>query len=145
MKAVLWIVQQIGAVGVVFGLTLAYYEGVPGLRDIPGSTHLPIIREFIVGRVRMERAKAAEAATEGMVSRFEKQRLQARAEELQRQIDIISRRAEEARAQALSAENETEQSRKRLERKVEGDNDPNISRWRQLDLDRMREFRANPR
>lgn len=42
-------------VGIFIGM-LAFYEGVPVLRDIPYADRIPVVRELIVGRVGTERA-----------------------------------------------------------------------------------------
>lgn len=50
------IVRQIGFAGCALLLLLGHYEGVPGLRDIPYVTSIPVLREFIAGRVQTLRS-----------------------------------------------------------------------------------------
>jgi hypothetical protein len=52
---------------------LAFYEGVPVLRDIPYADRIPVVRELIVGRVGTERAKAADLPI-GICRTFRKDR-----------------------------------------------------------------------
>jgi hypothetical protein len=62
MTIVAAIVRTIGLPICAILVLLAYYEGVPVLRDIPYADRIPVVRELITGRVATEAAKAAEAA-----------------------------------------------------------------------------------
>ncbi|NEI97321.1 hypothetical protein [Rhizobium ruizarguesonis] len=136
-KFALWFVQQIGVVGVVFALTLAYYEGVPSLRDIPFAGKIPVVREFIVGRVELERAKAADAAREGYVTRSELAAAKAEAERYRLQAAQNAVFAAEAREQAATASSRLNQKLSEQEKANDEDTDTAVSRWRQYDLDRL--------
>ncbi|TCN17297.1 hypothetical protein [Sinorhizobium americanum] len=71
VAVILWIVRQIGITGCALLFILAFYEGVPGIRDVPFVDRVPFVREFIVGRVKLGAGKAAAAATEVLVARSE--------------------------------------------------------------------------
>lgn len=62
MTAVIFAMRQIGLTGCVILALLAYYEGVPGLRDIPYLDRLPVARDLLAGRVAKQAAIAADAA-----------------------------------------------------------------------------------
>ena len=139
MTALYSIVRLIGVTGCTVLALLAYYEGIPGIRDIPGTAHIPIVREFIAGRVEKVAAERVAAATAGLVARSELIAARSRAAELERQIDINKKLAESASRQAQAARIDADRAREDLERKIANDRDPDISRWRQRDLDRLRE------
>ncbi len=142
MSFVFWFIKFFGPVAVTLVCTaagiIAYYEGLPGLRDIPGISHVPVIREFIVGRVQQERSKAAEAAVEGLVARSELIAAKAEAERYRIQSIQNVLFADEARRQATTANAKLAAELAGQERKDEEDTDPDVSRWRQYDLDRLR-------
>ncbi|APG88024.1 hypothetical protein SAMCCGM7_pC0826 (plasmid) [Sinorhizobium americanum CCGM7] len=71
VAVILWIVRQISITGCALLFILGFYEGVPGIRDVPFVDRVPFVREFIVGRVKLEAGKAAAAATEVLVARSE--------------------------------------------------------------------------
>jgi DNA-binding transcriptional regulator YdaS (Cro superfamily) len=140
LKAIAGVVKFFGPVVIVAALMLAYYEGVPGLRDIPGISYVPVVREFIVGRVQAQRALASEAAVEGYVSRTEMKAAQAVAARLQWQADENARLAAEATKQTAIARAQADRANANLEKRIAADNNnPDVSRWRQLDLDRLRD------
>ncbi len=132
------VVKFFGPVLVVAALIVAFYEGVPGLRDIPGISYVPVVRDFVVGRVQAQRAIAVEAALEGYVARTELKAAQAQAARLQKQADDNARLAAEANTQTAIARAQRDQAHADLDKRIAADEDPNISRWRQLDLDRLR-------
>lgn len=136
-KATVWIVQQIGTVGVTILLMLGYYEGIPGLRDIPFAGQLPLLREFIVGRVELERGKAAGAAREGYVARSELAAAKAEAERYRLQAVQNAIFASEARQRAEEASSRLKDKLSEQEKANASDTDPDVSRWRQHDLDRL--------
>ncbi|WP_416065431.1 hypothetical protein ACK9YZ_01395 [Rhizobium sp. ZK1] len=138
LKIVVELVKAIGAVGITIIVMLGYYEGVPGLRDIPFISHVPVIREFIVGRVQSERSKAAEAAAEGVVSRSELTAARAEADRYRKQATENAIFAAEARQQAQDASTRLAQQLAQQEKESADDTDPDVSRWRQYDLDRLR-------
>lgn len=137
LKAAIELVKAIGAVGITIIVMLGYYEGVPGLRDIPFINKVPGIREFIFGRVQSERAKAAEAAVESLVKRSELTAAQAEADKYRRQAIENSIFAAEARQEALSASKRLNDKLAEQEKASEEDTDPEASRWHQHDLDRL--------
>ncbi|MBN9033315.1 MAG: hypothetical protein BGO05_05550 [Rhizobiales bacterium 63-7] len=131
------VARQIGVVGcVVLGL-LAYYEGIPFIREIPFVDRIPVVREMIVGRVAAERTKAADAAREGYVKRVELIAAKAEASELRRQAEENAAMAEAARKQAATARVAADAARQALEKRIAQDNDPDSSRWSQHDLERL--------
>lgn len=117
----LWIARQIGVTGCVVLVLLGFYEGVPGLRDIPFVDRLPFFREFVVGRVKLEAAKAAAAATEGLVKRSELTAAKARAAALEEQIAISRRMAAAALRQADADRRERDQAERELEARIDAD------------------------
>ncbi|MGO7560563.1 hypothetical protein ACC754_14055 [Rhizobium johnstonii] len=137
-KFLLWAVQAIGPVGLTILLMLGFYEGVPGLRDIPFAGKIPVVREFIVGRVELERGKAADAAREGYVARSELTAARAEAERYRLQAVQNSIFAADARRQAADAASRLNQKLSEQEKESANDTDPDVSRWRQYDLDRLR-------
>lgn len=139
MTALYSIARLIGVTGCAVLALLAYYEGIPGIRDIPGTAHIPIVREFIAGRVEKVAAERVAAATANLVARSELTAARSRAAELERQIDINKKLAESASRQAQAARIDADRAREELEKKIANDRDPDISRWRQRDLDRLRE------
>ncbi|MBY5804064.1 hypothetical protein HFN52_10690 [Rhizobium leguminosarum] len=136
-KFLLWAAQAIGAVGVTILLMLGFYEGVPGLRDIPFAGKIPVIREFIVGRVELERGKAADAAREGYVARSELTAAKAEAERYRLQAVQNAIFAADARRQAADASATLNRKLSEQENENAKDTDPGVSRWRQYDLDRL--------
>ncbi|WP_245494998.1 hypothetical protein [Rhizobium ruizarguesonis] len=110
-KFVLWAIQAIGTVGMTIIIMLGYYEGVPGLRDIPFAGKIPVVREFIVGRVELERGKAADAAREGYVLLAEKTAAEAQVVEMERQRNAAAQASEEHRKR-LEASQAAEQAAK---------------------------------
>lgn len=138
MSFVFWVIKFFGPVAVTLVCTIGYYEGVPALRDIPYASKLPLVSWFIVGRVELERAKAAEAAREGYVQRAELTAAKAEAERYRTQSIQNALFADEARRQATTANAKLAAELAGQERKDEEDTDPDVSRWRQYDLDRLR-------
>jgi hypothetical protein len=130
------IVKFFGPVVVTAALIIGYYEGIPGLRDIPFIGRVPVIREFIVGRVEIESGKAAAAAREGYVARTALTAAQAEAERYRIQAIQNAAFAEQAREQAKTANAERDRDLGDQEKKNDADTDPEVSRWRQYDLDR---------
>jgi len=125
---------------------VVYYEGVPGLRDIPGVQHIPIVRDLVVGQIEKEKAEAVRTATADLVDRAELVAVREKADEFLRQINIMKRLAAEAEKKAVEARLEADRAREELEKAIAEDTDPDVSRWRQHDLDRLRSFdqRAPP-
>jgi hypothetical protein len=82
-----FILRTLGLPLCIFIGMLGYYEGVPVLRDIPYADRIPVVRELITGRVATESAKAATAARQSYVLLAEKTAAEAKANELQRQVN----------------------------------------------------------
>lgn len=82
------IIRLIGLPAVIIIGLLAYYEGVPFLRDIPFIDHIPVVRELITGRVASEAAKAADKAREGYVLQAQAIAAQAEADKLKRDLAV---------------------------------------------------------
>jgi hypothetical protein len=85
MGAVLIVLRALGLPACIIIGMLAYYEGVPGLRDIPFADRIPVVRELITGRVATESAKAATTARAGYVLEAEKTAAEAKAAKLERE------------------------------------------------------------
>ena len=147
MSAILLaIARYLGVAGCAVVILLVHYEGIPGLRDIPGAAHLPIVRDLLVGKVERSAAEAADKATANLVARSELTVARARADELQRQLDVAKRLADAAQKEAATARVDADRARETLEKRIEEDRNPDDSRWRQHDLDRLRQYdqRAPP-
>ncbi|PSH68631.1 hypothetical protein CU102_12800 [Phyllobacterium brassicacearum] len=85
MTILVAILRSLGLPACIFLGMLAYYEGVPVLRDIPFADRSPVIRELIAGRVPTERAKAADDARKGYVIESEKIAAEARAARIEQE------------------------------------------------------------
>lgn len=136
LSIIFGIVKFFGPVVVTAAIIVGFYEGVPGLRDIPFIGSVPVIREFIVGRVEIESAKAAKVAKEGYVARSELTAAKAEAERYRIQAIQNAAFAEQAREQAKTANAERDRALADQEKINAEDKDPDVSRWRQYDLDR---------
>ena len=139
MPFVAMLVRQLGAIGCIVLGMLAFYEGVPALRDIPGVASIPMVRELIAGRVATVAADAAERARAGLVALAELAAAQARADKLAAELAANARLADEARRQAVAARIEAQLIRSELEKRIAEDKDPSISRWTERDLERLRQ------
>lgn len=81
------ILRALGIPLCIFLAMLGYYEGMPVLRDIPYIGSIPVIGELATGRVATESAKAATAARQGYVVEARATAAEAKANELQRQVN----------------------------------------------------------
>ncbi|MEY9829817.1 hypothetical protein ABIA25_001632 [Sinorhizobium fredii] len=133
-----WIIRQIGITGCIVLVLLGFYEGVPGLRDIPFVDRLPLVREFIVGRVKLEAGKAAAAATEGLVARSELKTALAKAAALEQQIRINKRMADAALKEAERSRRDAETATKELEARIAQDTGDDGCTWTDRDLEWLR-------
>jgi hypothetical protein len=97
-----WFFRQIGLAGCIFIGLLAWYEGVPFIRDIPFLDRLPVARELLAGRVKTEVAKAVDKAREGYVLQVEKVAAEQRLAELRRQLDASSNAVASLREQIIT-------------------------------------------
>lgn len=86
LTIVLSMLRMLGLPACIILGFLAFYEGVPLLRDIPFADRIPVVREIVAGRVATERAKAAQEARAGYVVEQRATAAEALAKELQRQI-----------------------------------------------------------
>lgn len=137
MSAILFeILRHIGVTGCVIIGFLGWYEGIPGLRDIPFVEDIPVVREFVAGRVKSASAQAAKDAVKGLVSEAELTEANARADEFQRQMEFNSNMARAAAQSATKARADADAAQAELEKRIAADNDPDLSRWRPLDLER---------
>lgn len=140
------VARYLGVAGCAIVFLLIYYEGIPGLRDVPGVARIPVVRDLVVGKVEKAAAEAAEKATTNLVARAELTAAKAKADELQRQLTVTQRLAEAAQKQAAMARIDADRARETLEKRIEEDLDPRDTRWHQHDLDRLRQYdqRAPP-
>lgn len=132
------IIRQLGFAGCALLLLLGYYEGVPGLRDIPNITSIPVLREFVAGRVQTVAADAVRRATRDLVERTELTAAKAKAEALQREITKTIQMADAARRQADTARIEAETARNELEARIESDTSEDGCTWSDGDLEWLR-------
>lgn len=116
MTAALSIVLRIlGPAGVAALLVLAYYEGIPGVNRLPYVDSLPILREFGVGRVELERRDAVR----GMVKRAEIDALSAVLKQERAKTAAAEAMATEERRRAAAALRLKEAQRAEIERLTE--------------------------
>jgi hypothetical protein len=94
------IIGRLGLAGCAVVLALAYYEGIPGFNRLPFLDRVPLLREFVIGRVELERR----AAVAGMVSAAELAALRAQLAEAERLRSIAddAAAAERERAAGLA-------------------------------------------
>lgn len=85
----------LGPAGVAAVLAFLFWEGVPYVNQIPFIDRIPIVREFGVGRVELERRKAVE----GLVKQSE--------------LDALSAVLHQERAKASAAEAMATEARNR--------------------------------
>lgn len=123
-------------------LQFFYYEGAPGLREIPFIDHVPLVRDFTVGRVELERRSAAAEATKDLVSKSELAAQHAINLELERQLEITKRSAEAAAAQAARMTAARDKAQAELEKRIADDVDPADSRWTDHDIERYGRVRG---
>lgn len=139
MSAVLlWLIRQIGITGCAVLLLLGYYEGVPGLRDIPFVDRIPVIREFVAGRVATASADATARATKDLVDRVKLTAAEARISVLELQIKIHRQMAEAERRQADRARQQAETARRELEAKIADDTTDDGGAWSARDDEWLR-------
>lgn len=110
------LIRQLGLTGCAILLALAFYEGVPGLNRLPFLEHVPLLREFGVGRVELARREAVA----GLVERATVDALAARLDEERRLRSLAdaAAAAERERSMALSriaAERQAELERQAAE------------------------------
>ncbi|MBZ7921673.1 hypothetical protein LAC81_07745 [Ensifer adhaerens] len=134
----LWIARQIGITGCAVLLLLGYYEGIPGLRDIPFVERIPVVREFVAGRVATASADAAARATKNLVGRVELTAAEARVKVLEVQLLIHKQMAEAERRQAERAREQAETARRDLEAKIAEDTADDGGAWTAGDDEWMR-------
>lgn len=129
------VVRTLGLpVCIVIGL-LAYYEGVPFLRDIPFADRIPVVRELITGRVATEKAKAASAAREGFVALSEKTALEAQLAEEKRLRLLASQLYDEARKRATAAAVAKKVANENLNKTIHGDDSSDGAVWTDSDIE----------
>lgn len=68
------LLSRTGLIAAAIGLSIAFYEGVPGINRLPYLDSVPIVAQFGVGRVEIERRKAVaheRAAWEAHIAKLE--------------------------------------------------------------------------
>jgi hypothetical protein len=121
MTILVAILRALGLPACIFLVMLAYYEGVPALRDIPFADRIPVVRELIAGRVPTERANASREAREGFVALTEKTALEAQLAKEQRDRLLASQLYDEARKRATAAAAAKKVADEKLERTIRED------------------------
>lgn len=99
---------------------IAYYEGIPFLKDIPFADRIPVVRELLTGRVQSERAKAADTARSGYVLLSEKIAAEAEAAKLKKDADATAKvldyyRKELVRTYTQQAQDDQERDKERAD------------------------------
>lgn len=70
-------VRLFGLGGVLFVVALFFYEGIPGAARLPFVTSIPVVSNLVAGRVETYAADQVRRATAEMVSKFERDALEA--------------------------------------------------------------------
>ncbi|MCZ7501279.1 hypothetical protein [Agrobacterium sp. ST15.13.015] len=129
-----WLKIGAGAcVGIV--ITSIYWLGVPLLNDYPGLKNIPLIGNLAVGHVETVKAEVLK----GYVVLSEKTAAEARARELERQINAAARSLEEYRKRAVAAEKAKEEANERLEKLIAEDGGDDGLRWNDADVEWLRQ------
>ncbi|HEY0120536.1 MAG TPA: hypothetical protein VGC14_02045 [Rhizobium sp.] len=114
-------------------LCTLYYEGLPVVSHIPYIGVIPIIGDIAVGEKQRYASDQVKAATEQMVTKFERDALAAQlAKERQDRLHAEQMTAEASKRSdaALRASSE---ARQELEARIAADTDPNGGRWSEED------------
>jgi hypothetical protein len=135
MTIVAAIVRTIGLPICAILVLLAYYEGVPVLRDIPYADRIPVVRELITGRVPTERAKAASEAREGFVALSEKTALEAQLAKERRDRLLASQFYDEAQKRATAAAAAKKVADEKLAKTIKGDTSTDGAVWSDSDIE----------
>lgn len=123
--------RQLGLTGCALLLALAFYEGVPGINRLPFLEHVPLLREFGVGRVELARREAVK----GLVERATLDALAARLDEERRLRSLADAAAAVERERAASLSRIAADRQAELERKaVEAERAPGLTRPSREDL-----------
>jgi DNA primase large subunit len=120
-------------VGIV--MTSIYWLGVPLLNDYPVLKNIPLIGNLAVGHVETVKADALK----GYVLLSEKTAAEARARELERQINAAAQSLEEHRKRTAAAEKAKEEENERLEKIVAEDGGDDGLRWNDADIEWLRQ------
>ncbi|MGA1831660.1 hypothetical protein [Rhizobium wenxiniae] len=142
MSLIVLALRKLGLLGTVIVLGYLFYEGAPGLRDIPYIDRIPMARELLAGRVRTEVAKERErsdekiaAAREGYVLETELLTAQAQVKEMARQRDANALAFDDYRKHAFAAAEIERLAEEQTEKAIAEDTNPNGSDW--TDDDRL--------
>lgn len=127
---------KIGA-GVCVGIVITsiYWLGVPLLNDYPVLKNIPLIGNLAVGHVETVKADALK----GYVLLSEKAAVEAKARELERQINAAAQSLEEYRKRAAAAEKVKEEANERLEKLIVEDGGDDGLRWNDADIEWLRQ------
>ncbi len=129
-----WLKISAGAcAGIV--ITCIYWLGVPLLNDYPALKNIPLIGNLAVGHVETVKTEALK----GYVLLSEKTAAEARARELERQINAAARSLEEYRKRAVAAEKAKEEANERLEKLIAEDGGDDGLRWNDADVEWLRQ------
>jgi hypothetical protein len=118
------IIRLLGPAGCAAVLVVLYYEGAPVVNRLPYVDQIPLIREFGVGRVEIERR----AATAGLVKQSELDALSAVLAQERAKSAAAEAMATEARNRATALQRVRERQRDEIERLIEkADKTPGLS------------------
>lgn len=105
MDAVLvWLVRTIGIGGCAFLALYVYDWGIPGASRIPFLSSVPILGDLTTGRAHSYAADQVKLATTDMVTRFERDALQAQLDAERRNREIAQAASAHAQERADAAE-----------------------------------------
>lgn len=116
-------------------ITSIYWLGVPLLNDYPVLKNIPLIGKLAVGHVDTIKADAVKS----YVLLTEKTAVEARARELERQINAAAQSLEEYRKRAVAAEKVKEEANERLEKLIAEDGGDDGLRWNDTDIEWLRQ------
>lgn len=134
----LWIMKQLGLAGCAIGALLIFFLGLPWIGGIPFIGHVPLIGDIATGYVERERRAAVADATKDMVAASRLATTKAELLKLQRELAFAESKAAAAEAQKLAADTVYSAKIEALEKQINADDDPDISRWTERDFDRLR-------
>ncbi|MGF0540579.1 hypothetical protein ACQQ2Q_21500 [Agrobacterium sp. ES01] len=136
-----WLWRMIGWPGVVAATVYFYYEGVPVLNRLPIVDQIPIMREFGVGRVELERREAVSTATTELLGAADLAAAKAVIEKIQRDRETAVMLQRQASAEAAELKQKDQEDRDALDAATAADNDGDGAYYTDGDRRRLCSFR----
>ncbi|RUM06829.1 hypothetical protein [Rhizobium chutanense] len=145
--------RLIGIGGVLFIGLLLYEEGIPGASRVPFLANVPVVGDLITGRVHTFAADQVRLATataraqcysriEKLVSRSELTAANAKAAQLQRQIEAMNEAMAAYQKRALADQQSLKVENDRLEKAIAEDAGDNGCTWTPDDFQWLQDHRG---